>query len=428
MAFRFHRRVRILPGVRLNFSKSGVSASAGIRGASITAGKRGVWSNVGAPGTGLSYRSRLDKSPAHQRRVAREQQRSQNESKISVQLTLDDRGQLLFRGPDGQAVDKSIERQLWQQQSESIYTFLQNELERINDDNELLLNIHHDTPALSTEAPEFVPVNFNHPHPQEPKLPASPEPPRLPRRWFWHAWFPRLAAKRDTKARTLQQEWESENQRINSVRTELQQEYADAVALWTKQRDAHRQEQLELQKTFVHRRDHDVTFMEELLEHELAELDWPRETLIDFDIQQHDNVVVFIDVDLPTTEAFPSRSAEVSKTGKRLLIKDKSATQQRKEYMQHIHGVIFRLIGVAFVTLPSVNHLIVSGYTQQTDQAMGHETDSYLISVKITRDQWSALNLDAVEKIDPVTALEQFTLIRDMTKTGIFRPISPHAS
>ncbi|MBS0396467.1 MAG: DUF4236 domain-containing protein, partial [Proteobacteria bacterium] len=38
MGFRFQRRVRILPGLRLNLSKSGVSASVGGRGAWLTFG------------------------------------------------------------------------------------------------------------------------------------------------------------------------------------------------------------------------------------------------------------------------------------------------------------------------------------------------------------------------------------------------------
>jgi Protein of unknown function (DUF4236) len=55
MGFRFSRRIRILPGVRLNLSKSGVSTSIGGRGAWLTFGKRGTRATVGLPGTGLSY-------------------------------------------------------------------------------------------------------------------------------------------------------------------------------------------------------------------------------------------------------------------------------------------------------------------------------------------------------------------------------------
>jgi hypothetical protein len=55
MDFRFHRSIRLLPGVRLNLSKSGVSTSIGTRGAWLTFGKRGTRATVGIPGTGISY-------------------------------------------------------------------------------------------------------------------------------------------------------------------------------------------------------------------------------------------------------------------------------------------------------------------------------------------------------------------------------------
>lgn len=55
MGLRFHRSVRLLPGVRLNLSKSGVSASFGRRGAWLTVGPKGARATVGIPGTGLSY-------------------------------------------------------------------------------------------------------------------------------------------------------------------------------------------------------------------------------------------------------------------------------------------------------------------------------------------------------------------------------------
>ncbi|MFM8914807.1 MAG: DUF4236 domain-containing protein [Candidatus Limnocylindrus sp.] len=55
MAFRLFRRIKIAPGVTINLSKSGLSASAGVRGARVTLGPRGVRRTVGIPGTGISY-------------------------------------------------------------------------------------------------------------------------------------------------------------------------------------------------------------------------------------------------------------------------------------------------------------------------------------------------------------------------------------
>lgn len=59
MGFRFQRSVRLAPGLRLNLSKSGVSATLGRPGATVNVGRRGVEGSAGLPGTGLSYRRRI---------------------------------------------------------------------------------------------------------------------------------------------------------------------------------------------------------------------------------------------------------------------------------------------------------------------------------------------------------------------------------
>ncbi len=61
MGIRFRKSVKLLPGVKLNVSKSGLSTTIGGRGLSVNVGKRGTYLNAGLPGTGLSMRERLDK-------------------------------------------------------------------------------------------------------------------------------------------------------------------------------------------------------------------------------------------------------------------------------------------------------------------------------------------------------------------------------
>ena len=62
MGFRFRRSVRLLPGIRLNFSTRGVSTSVGGRGFTLNFGKRGIRSTVGIPGTGISYSEMLTRN------------------------------------------------------------------------------------------------------------------------------------------------------------------------------------------------------------------------------------------------------------------------------------------------------------------------------------------------------------------------------
>jgi len=83
MGFRFSNRIRIMPGLKLNLSKTGVSLSAGIRGAHINLGPRGLYGTAGIPGTGLSYRQRLGGSsrtydrPSVERRLSNRQMEAQ---------------------------------------------------------------------------------------------------------------------------------------------------------------------------------------------------------------------------------------------------------------------------------------------------------------------------------------------------------------
>jgi hypothetical protein len=57
MGLRYQKKIRILPGIYLNLSKSGLSVSAGGHGATVNMGTSGrKTATIGVPGTGLSYR------------------------------------------------------------------------------------------------------------------------------------------------------------------------------------------------------------------------------------------------------------------------------------------------------------------------------------------------------------------------------------
>src|SRR6516165_2709199 len=55
MGFRFRRSFGIVPGVRLNLSRSGPSVSLGPRGAHFTISPRGTRTTVGSLGSGISW-------------------------------------------------------------------------------------------------------------------------------------------------------------------------------------------------------------------------------------------------------------------------------------------------------------------------------------------------------------------------------------
>ena len=55
MGLRFHRSIRLLPGLRVNLSKSGVGLSAGDLGVTYSIGPKSERTTIGVPGTGVSY-------------------------------------------------------------------------------------------------------------------------------------------------------------------------------------------------------------------------------------------------------------------------------------------------------------------------------------------------------------------------------------
>lgn len=55
MGLRFQKRIKVLPGVTINLSKSGVSTSIGTTGARVTYGHGQKRTTVGLPGSGISH-------------------------------------------------------------------------------------------------------------------------------------------------------------------------------------------------------------------------------------------------------------------------------------------------------------------------------------------------------------------------------------
>ena len=55
----FRKRIKIILGVNLNISSSGVSTTIGGKGGSLNIGKNGVYLNTSIPGTGLRDRKKI---------------------------------------------------------------------------------------------------------------------------------------------------------------------------------------------------------------------------------------------------------------------------------------------------------------------------------------------------------------------------------
>jgi Protein of unknown function (DUF4236) len=82
MPLRFRRTLRVGPGVKLNFSKSGVSTTVGPKGFHFTFGKRGVRRSIGIPGTGVSEVDYIKKNETEAEKEKEERREQRQESRV----------------------------------------------------------------------------------------------------------------------------------------------------------------------------------------------------------------------------------------------------------------------------------------------------------------------------------------------------------
>lgn len=406
MAFRFQRRIRLAPGVRLNLSKRGLGLSVGPRGASLSVGPSGMHGHAGVPGTGLAYRKKLSGSSRSSdgRKAARGSRRSEvaalearlsEGGSVEVELVIDESGQIRYLHGDGSPMSDAEARTLRRHAEASLREQLQAHCDRLNADIDWLGRLHEETPP--PESSGYAIREFE----QGPPPPFQPLPPV-----WWHALWPPARRHREKRNAHLKVEfderyraWEWRKAEHDAAEFSRYQRESDGV--WD-----------------------DPEAMETTLRERLEEIDWPRETLIDFDLGS-DISTIAVDIDLPGEEEMPDYYWAMPPKQLKLSPRRLSATRQRELYRDHVHGIAFRVLGAVFARLPGVKEARVSGYRQTIDPATGSEYDQYLYSVKVARKQWERIAFDNLEKIDPVAALEAFTLRRDMTKTGIFRDIEP---
>ena len=392
---RFRKRIRLLPGVHINLSGSGASVSLGPRGATVSIGRNGTYGNVSIPGTGLYARKRLSGS-GRTNAVSSDDVAAETTS-LPVSISLQDDGALSFSDEDGYALSPDLEKLLKKQRGQEIRKWMEEEAAGINALAGAIGNIHIHTPPPDTEI-EIPSRKFGTPPPKRPESESM--------HWLKAMFLRKKKREMDTQ---------------NEAKMVA---YQSAMKLWGKLEQQFKQKEIARIAGLQSRLKEDVSFMEEFLVDRLEDIEWPRETLVDYSIDKNGRSIS-LDVDLPEIEDMPTKQASVLKRGWKISIKAISDRQNRVNYMRHVHGIAFRIVGEVFSLLPTIDTVVISGYSQRNDPKTGQAVDHYLYSIRVSRSSWSGINFENLFAVDPIQALEAFELRRQMTKTGIFKPIEP---
>ncbi|KTD48369.1 hypothetical protein Lrub_0720 [Legionella rubrilucens] len=388
MALRFQRRITLIPGVRLNIGKKGGSLSFGPRGASINVGKNGLFANIGLPGTGLSIRNRLDSNNKQSSSLG-----SDTPESIKVVLRVDDLGTLLFETDAGLTLPLNLVKRLKAEQPEIVYQALKQGAEQINKNLDELMSLHYTTP--SPYQTKLIYPRLTLPYPKKPVTKTVS---------FWH--------KLLGKASIIEQE---NNQKLSF--------YEQAIAHWDKIQKEEDEAENYFNTIIEQAVGGDLQAMEKVLAYTLSDLKWAKDTQVSYDFK--DQSTLYLDVDLPDLIDMPKKYAEIPSRGYKLLIKERSETQSRKDFCHLVHAILFRITGEIFAALPALKKIILSGYVQQNNAATGVIEDMYIISVEIELSKWVEINFNQLSTVNPVSALERFNIRKNMDRVSNFCQIEP---
>ncbi len=310
---------------------------------------------------------------------------------------IDNDGTLSFKDASGVPISDHLVEIAKKQNKEAISSLIRRKCDEINNQIEALGKLHHDTPDARVK-PRFVASKF------EWAQPTRPHDQPL-------GWLDKLIPSRRRKV--------EERNLASTAR------YEDQVSEWEQKyrnfEEVNKQRR-ELIDVLIYK---DASAMEAFLDETLQEIVWPRETVVAVEIAD-DGKKAMLDVDLPEIQDMPRKLAAVPGRGLKLSVKEMSATKVQRLYMEHIHGVVFRLIGETFASLPLVDLVVASGYSQRRDPGTGALRDDYLLSARVARQEWLKIDNGGLRSVDVVEALARFELLREMTKTGVFKPVVPH--
>jgi len=364
--------------------------SLGPRGASVNFGSRGAFFNSGIPGTGLYSRSRLGGTPSTGSGAAQSAKVS-----VSASVRVQDDGTVDFLDANSQPLSDYLTTLAKRQQGAKIKEMLADASERMNAEVEALGKLHHFTPAPD-EVPSRAKREF------EKKQPEPPAPRRI-------GLLARLLGKRaEIEAEN------AENERRHALDVS---KWKHLKALFDKLEDEESRKFDQLLRT-------DSNFMQQVLEDNLQDITWPRETLVSFEVRDVGKSVA-LDVDLPEIEDLPRKLTTVPERGYKLSVKVLKGKTLQELYARHVHGIGFRIIGEVFATLPTVEEVTLSAFTQRDAPATGQRSDTYIYSVRVKRGDWVQINFKNLAVVDVIASFEAFALRRKIAKSGAFEAIVP---
>jgi len=161
--------------------------------------------------------------------------------------------------------------------------------------------------------------------------------------------------------------------------------------------------------------------MQEYLMKCLHDVLWPLPTIVSYEFDgQAEAKLEFV---VPGLDAIPDREAAMA-SGNRVEIRRMSELSHIKLHNQHALGVVVRLVGELFASLPTIADVTVSALQSPANG----KSQRYIASVQAERSQWSSLHSNgAVTADQAIRCLSQLGARCNLTALGAFMTVEPFA-
>lgn len=390
---RFRRSIRICKGLRLNFSGSGISMSLGVRGASVTFGKNGLYANYGLPGTGLYNRVKI---------ASGTNSSSNKKSSIySCDIDIDDNCNpvLVVRDQYNNLIsNKSVISKIknTSQYKEAVNKLIADKRTEINNKTIEFVQIF----KLSEPLYEYDEIRNELQLLLEKEASIS---------------FPKPKPELDIIKKLLEEEarksinsilfWTNERNRVKYVEERINDRYSRAISDWENERDLYlstkeneyNDEKRHLEKILAK----DPEMIIHSVENVLSHITLPADFSANYEL---DGETLYIDLDLPEIEDMPKEVFSTTAKGKG-SIKEKTEKELNGDYAICVCGISVFLASLMFNTSPEINFVAISGYTQRENKTLGRIEDQYVYSVIYDRIGFKELNY---KTLDPIETIHRF--------------------
>ena len=420
---RFRKSIKICKGVRVNFSKSGVSTTIGGKGLSVNVGGKGAYLNTSIPGTGLYNSTKLGGganstshySPSHK-------------SSQVINLELSDDGTITFYDQsDKKITDPTLIRKI------KITPAFKAERERmmkvrfdeINSENEKFINIHQLAPMVYGEdvyfeklknlkLKKYVPKSYETEKPTEKQIKS-------------------LLIKEAKRIKTWKF-WVIPKERKNYVEQNFEERFLEEINKWNTEKENYdkNQEVIAKNKNEVYFEEYNkekaaieniIKGTPEYIDTEIQKWLSSVTLPVEFDLQ-YDYIegVLYIDLDLPEIEDLPIDKAVMLANG---TTKRKKKTQKelKEDYINCVFGLAVFFAAHLFNVSPCIKEIVLSGYTQRSITKVLDPENEYIYSIKFIRDIFEKRKKNSIKT--PMSFCLEFENRCNITSTLILKKIEP---